>query len=96
MTMIYDSKDQSFEEIICGSHIKDKTLRAQVLKKSSNPELYDLFEKFYKKTNLGCMINTSFNLHGYPLVDSPKDAMYVFQNSEIDALLLNNYLIVKK
>ena len=96
MTMIYDSKDQSFEEIICGSHIKDKTLRAQVLKKSSNPELYDLFEKFYKKTNLGCMINTSFNLHGFPLVDSPKDAMYVFQNSEIDALLLNNYLIVKK
>ena len=39
------------------------------------------------------MLNTSFNLHGYPLVDSPKDAMYVFLNSEIDALLLNNYLI---
>jgi len=96
MTMTYDSKEKYFNEIICGSHTKDKTIRAQVLKKSSNPQLYDLFNKYNKKTKLGCMLNTSFNLHGYPLVDSPKDAMYVFLNSEIDALLLNNYLIVKK
>ena len=96
MTMTYDSKEKYFNEIICGSHTKDKTIRAQVLKKSSNPQLYDLFNKYNKKTKLGCMLNTSFNLHGYPLVDSPKDAMYVFLNSELDALLLNNYLIVKK
>jgi carbamoyltransferase len=96
MTMIYDSKEKFFNEIICGSHTKDKTIRAQVLKRSSNPELYDLFNKYYKKTKLGCMLNTSFNLHGYPLVETPKDAMYVFLNSEIDALLFNNYLIVKR
>jgi carbamoyltransferase len=55
-----------------------------------------IFVVLKEKTKLGCMLNTSFNLHGYPLVDSPKDAMYVFLNSELDALLLNNYLIVKK
>lgn len=96
MTMTFDSKKKYYNDIICGSHIKDRTIRAQVIKKSSNPELYDLLNKYNKRTKLGCMINTSFNLHGYPLVESPKDAMYVFLNSEIDALLLNNYLIVKK
>lgn len=96
MTMTYDSNKKYFDEIICGSHTKDKTIRAQVLKKSSNPKLYDLFDKYLKKTKLGCMINTSFNLHGYPLVDSPKDAIYVFLNSEIDALLFNNFLLIKK
>ena len=96
MTMTYDSNNKYFNEIICGSHTKDKTIRAQVLKEKSNPKLYDLFNKYVKKTKLGCMINTSFNLHGYPLVDSPSDAVYVFLNSEIDALLFNNYLIVKK
>ena len=94
--MTYDSNKKYFDEIICGSHTKDKTIRAQVLKKSSNPKLYDLFDKYLKKTKLGCMINTSFNLHGYPLVDSPKDAIYVFLNSEIDALLFNNFLLIKK
>lgn len=96
MTMTFESNSKYYNEIICGSHTKDKTLRAQVLKKSNNPLLYDLFNKYVKKTKLGCMINTSFNLHGFPLVDSPKDAIYVFLNSEIDALLLNNYLIIKK
>ena len=96
MTMTYESNSKYYNEIICGSHTKDKTIRAQVLKKSNNPQLYDLFNKYVKKTKLGCMVNTSFNLHGFPLVDSPKDAIYVFLNSEIDALLLNNYLIVKK
>ena len=96
MTMTYESNSKYYNEIICGSHTKDKTIRAQVLKKTNNPQLYDLFNKYVKKTKLGCMVNTSFNLHGFPLVDSPKDAIYVFLNSEIDALLLNNYLIVKK
>ena len=76
MTMTYDPNKKYFDEIICGSHTKDKTIRAQVLK-SSNPKLYDLFDK-YLKTKIRMHDKYFFNLHGYPLVDSPKDAIYVF------------------
>ena len=55
-----------------------------------------LIEEFYKITGTGALLNTSFNLHGYPIVNTIKDAIYVFKNSELDGLLLNNFFVVKK
>ena len=41
------------------------------------------------------ILNTSFNLHGYPIVNTPKDAFYVFENSDLDILVLDNFIVKK-
>ena len=96
MTMTYDVKKKNYNDLICGTHIKDQSARPQILTKELNNSLYDLMKKFSKMSKSGCLINTSFNLHGYPIVNSPRDAFFVFKNSDLDGLLLNNYLIIKK
>ena len=77
-------------------HQGDKTLRPQVLFKKDNPKYYDLISNFEKKTNIGALLNTSFNLHGYPLVSNIEQAFFTFENSELEYLCLENYLIKKK
>ena len=51
--------------------------------------------EFYKITNVGALLNTSFNLHGYPIVRTLQDALYVLNNSGLNGLLTKNYIIVK-
>ena len=51
--------------------------------------------RFKKKTGIGAVLNTSFNLHGEPNVCSPYDAIKTFKNSGIKYLLIGNYLIEK-
>ena len=77
-------------------HPYDYTCRPQVLTKKINPDYYDLIEKYGKITETYALLNTSFNLHGFPLVNSEKDAMLVFKKTELDALILSKYLIIKK
>ena len=62
----------------------------------NNGNYFNLINKFYKITKIPALLNTSFNLHGYPIVNTPEDAIKVFLKSGIDAVLLNNYLILKK
>ena len=50
---------------------------------------------FYKKTGVPSLLNTSFNLHGYPIVRSIRDAKYVFEHSELDVLWLDEHLVQK-
>ena len=58
-----------------------------------NDKYYDLIDQFRKITGLGVLLNTSFNLHGEPIVDTPEDALSTFQRSELDVVLINDYLI---
>lgn len=95
MTIGFKVTKEGYKNMIAASHIADKTARPQILKKEDNLELYNIVDKFYQKTGCGALLNTSFNLHGYPIVNSPKDAFYVFENSDLDILVLNNYMIKK-
>ena len=81
--------------MIAASHIADKSARPQILNQEDNSKLYNLINKFYEKTGCGALLNTSFNLHGYPIVNTPQDAIYVFENSDLDILILNNFMILK-
>ena len=76
-------------------HQSDQTARAQILRKNQNPELWDLINKFYKKTGVPALVNTSFNLHGKPIVNNLQDALHVFENSGLDVLWLENHIIEK-
>lgn len=76
-------------------HPRDRTARAQLVEKSVNPRYHRLIKEFKNLTGQSAVLNTSFNLHGFPLVRSPADALDVFLRSGLDFLALDNYLISK-
>ena len=96
MTIGYNTTEEGYKDMIAACHPADKTARAQILTKDINPELYSILSEFSKLTGRGALLNTSFNLHGFPIVNSPKEAIFVLQNSGLDGLILNSHLILKR
>ena len=94
MTIAFNTKDGR-NKFPAGVHQADGTARAQLLKKSQNPVLWDLIFKFYEKTKIPALLNTSLNLHGEPIVNSVQDAIRVFEKSELEVLWINNHIIEK-
>ena len=76
-------------------HPADKTLRPQMVTKEMNPEYHRLLKSFFDLTGVGGVLNTSFNLHGFPIVNSAKDAYSVFKKSGIDVLAFDKFIISK-
>lgn len=74
----------------------DETARVQTLTESQNPRLYKLLKVFGGRTGVPCLINTSFNLRGEPIVCTPEDAVACFKNSGLDALVMENYWVRKR
>lgn len=95
MSIAFDTVAKKRNNIIAALHPIDNTARPQVVNKKNNIEFYNLIYEFYKISNIPCLLNTSFNLHGEPIVETPSDALRVFFKSKIDVLILNNYLIIK-
>jgi carbamoyltransferase len=95
MTIAFETKDGK-NKIPAAVHQADGTARAQLLKKEENPVLWNLIFKFYEKTGIPALLNTSFNLHGEPIVRSVKDGLRVFEKSGLDVLWLDNHIIEKK
>lgn len=95
MIMSYDStRDIDLFRAAC--HPYDLTVRPQVVGRDWNPDYYRLIEKFQEITGKGIVLNTSFNLHGFPIVCTPEDALHVFLNSGLEYLALGNFLLSKK
>lgn len=86
---------QAREQIPAAIHPYDQTCRPQILKREQNSDYYDIIRQFEKLTGVGALLNTSFNLHGEPIVCTPEDAINTFTNSGLEYLLLENYLIKK-
>jgi len=84
------------EDIQAGIHPYDFTCRPQIVSKDENPGYWNLINAFKKLTGVGAILNTSFNLHGYPIVHSPKDALEVFAKSGLKFLAIGDYLLAKK
>lgn len=95
MTIGFKVTTNGEKDIIAAIHPADKTTRPQMLLKEDNPGYYNIINEFYKITGVGALLNTSFNLHGFPIVRSSSDAIDVFIKSELNALLLNNIYIEK-
>ncbi len=77
------------------SHPYDGTVRPQVVYEAWNPDYYRLIEYFDGSTGRGCVLNTSFNLHGFPIVETPEDAIDVLRRSGLRYLALGSFLVVK-
>ena len=74
----------------------DGSGRLQAVVKEHNPRYHRLIEKFDEATGVPCILNTSFNLKGEPIVETPKNAYNTFMKSGMDAMILNNTYIVTK
>ena len=73
----------------------DYSARVQTVHKETNPRYYGLIKAFEEKTGCAVLINTSFNVRGEPIVCSPADAYRCFMRTEMDSLVLENYLLFK-
>lgn len=74
----------------------DYSARIQSVNKEDHPVYYDLINEFKKLTGYGVVINTSFNVNGEPIVCTPRDAVQCFMKTDMDVLILNNFLLLKQ
>ena len=80
------------EKIPAVTHV-DGTGRLQTVSKDTNPLYYDLINRFYAITGLPVIVNTSMNVMGEPIVTTPEEAFRMWARTEMDSLVLGNYLI---
>ena len=95
MTISCDVKKDYIKKIPAAVHPFDKTCRPQIVNKKINPEYYDLIKEFKKISDIGVLLNTSFNIHGEPIVFSPRDAVKSFLRSGLKYLYIDNLLLTK-
>tara|TARA_A100001015_G_C15015534_1_gene725306 strand:+ start:1559 stop:1960 length:402 start_codon:yes stop_codon:yes gene_type:complete len=82
-------------EVPAITHV-DYSARIQSVNKNTNKRYHDMLTAFNEKYGCPVIVNTSFNVRGEPIVCTPKDAYLCFMRTEMDYLIMNNYLLSKK
>ncbi len=95
MMHTFDSRPEKRGEFPGALHPYDETARAQVLCLEMNPDMHRLLSRYRERTGRGVLLNTSFNLHGSPVVMNATDAIDVFLNSGLDYLVIDDHLFTK-
>ncbi|MFJ1991888.1 carbamoyltransferase family protein [Streptomyces asiaticus] len=95
MTFVFPVRKEYQERIPGACHV-DGTARAQTVNERQNPPLARLLRAFTARTDVPCLLNTSFNVAGEPIVCSPRDALECFLATEIDYLVIDRFVITKK
>lgn len=94
MILTYNVKKKMQEKIPAVTHV-DGTCRTQTVIREHNPAYYDLIRYFGELTGVYCILNTSFNIRGQPIINSPEEAIECFLKTGIDALFLEHYMLKK-
>lgn len=95
MLYVVDVKENKREIIPAITHV-DGTGRLQTVRKEESPKYYRLIETFGQATGVPLVLNTSFNLKGEPIVNTPKEAFHTFSHSGMDVLVLGEYVVEKE
>ena len=74
----------------------DYSARIQTVHKETNPRYYDLIKEFKKITNCPVLVNTSFNVRGEPIVCSVEDAFNCFMGTNLDILVIEDFILFKE
>jgi carbamoyltransferase len=74
----------------------DYSARIQTVRRDTNPLYYDIIEQFHARTGCPVIVNTSFNVRGEPIVCTPEDAYRCFMRTNMDVLVLENFLLFKE
>ncbi len=94
MLMVYPFKKIGLKQVPAVVHV-DGSGRLETLIRKDNPKYYDLVKSYKDKTGIPIIINTSFNVRGEPIVCTPDDAIRCFLSTDIDYLVIDNYIIKK-
>lgn len=95
MNFVVEVLEEKRETLGAITHV-DGTARIQTVSRKTNPAYYDLINSFGKSTGIYMLLNTSFNNNVEPIVNSVDDAITTFLTTELDYLVINNYLISRK
>ncbi|GMU92771.1 MAG: carbamoyltransferase [Candidatus Hydrogenedentota bacterium] len=95
MLFVYPVRAEVRKKIPAVTHV-DGTARVQTVARDVNPRFYALIEAFETRRGVPMVLNTSFNVMGEPIVHTPEDAVRCFYSTGIDALVMGDYLIVKR
>ena len=93
MLMVAPIKSEKQSEIHAVNH--EGTGRLQSIDRETNPRYYDVVKQFGEATGVPVVLNTSFNLRGEPIVNTPQEAFNTFRNSDIDVLVLGSHVVRK-
>ncbi|PYN32095.1 MAG: hypothetical protein DMD98_14975 [Candidatus Rokuibacteriota bacterium] len=95
MLLVVDVKEAKRHVVPAPTHV-DGTGRLQTVIRETNPRYHRLIETFGKATGVPVVLNTSFNLKGEPIVNTPAEAFSTFNRSGMDALVLERFLVEKR
>jgi carbamoyltransferase len=95
MTITFDCTDKMKEQSPAVCHI-DGTARPQLIRESDNPSYYRILSEYRRITGIPSLVNTSFNIHEEPIVNTPAEAIKAFEASGLDALVLGKHLLLAK
>ncbi len=87
---------EAFRDVLASAIHVDGTARPQFVEEADNPTYYRLIKEVQKAMGYGIVINTSFNLHGRPIVNRPEDAITDFLDCNIDELYIEGYRVTRK
>jgi len=93
MTITFDCTDQMKKDCPAAVHI-DGTARPQLIQREVNPGYYDIVKEYEKLSGISSLINTSFNMHEEPIVNSPHDAVRAFLDGNLDVLVIGPFLVI--
>jgi len=95
MLLVKRVRPEVRDKVAAIAHI-DGTARVQTLRRDDNPRLYALLEAFDRRTGVPVLLNTSFNIRGEPMVEAPMDAMECFLYTNIDVLVIHDWIVKKR
>ena len=96
MTFALPVKEKTYSSLAGAMHPVDKTCRPQVLKEKTNPKLHQMLRSYCDTYDQFGVLQTSFNIHGEPIVNSAEDAFSTLDRSGLRHLLLEDFLVTKK
>jgi len=92
MTVTFDCTDFMKRSCPAAVHV-DGTARPQLVRADTNPSFYRIIQEYYRLSGIPSIINTSFNMHEEPIVNSPSDAIRAFLQGNLDYLAISNFLV---
>jgi len=95
MLFVYNVRPEKQALVPAITHING-TARVQTVSKAVSPRYYRLIEEFEKRRGVPMVLNTSFNVMGEPIVNAPVDAVRCFYSTGMDALVIGDYVVIKK
>jgi carbamoyltransferase len=95
MLYVVDVKPEHHKTLPAITHV-DGTGRLQTVRRETNPRYYALIDAFGRATGVPVVLNTSFNLRGEPIVNTPAEAFNTFMASGMDTLVLGDHVVDKR